>query len=231
MNAILKASVIGMAVVASVATVVSLQPAAMSQSEERRPPLVIPGTENIVLGAGCFWCVEAIFRDLKGVVAVESGYAGGDIPNVTYQQVLTGRTGHAEVVKVFYKPDEVDVDDLLRIFFVTHDPTTLNRQGNDVGPQYRSVIFYTNEAERARAERIRDEIAREQIWPNPIVTTLEPLRNYTRAEEYHQDYFARFERATPEERARMNVGYCVAVIEPKVRKFRQQFADRLRRDG
>lgn len=184
--------------------------------------------ETIVLGGGCFWCVEAIYRDVIGVVAVENGYAGGHVENPTYEQVLTGRTGHAEVVRVDFDPEQISGEDLLRIFFTVHDPTTLNRQGNDVGTQYRSVIFYTDEAEKTRAQAIMDEITAEEIWPDPIVTTLEPLVNYTRAEEYHQDYFHRFENATPEERAQMNAGYCQFVIEPKVRKFRDRFSHLLR---
>jgi peptide-methionine (S)-S-oxide reductase len=185
---------------------------------------------TLVLGAGCFWCVETIFEELKGVYDVENGYAGGFIPNPTYKQVSSGATGHAEVIRVSFDPNVVSAEDLLRLFFVVHDPTTLNRQGPDVGTQYRSAIFYADDEEKARAERIRDEIASEGIWKNPIVTTIEPLKNYARAEEYHQDYFARFERASAAERATMNAGYCSAVIEPKVRAFRQKFADRLKRN-
>jgi peptide-methionine (S)-S-oxide reductase len=187
--------------------------------------------QTIVLAGGCFWCVEAIYRDLKGVEHVESGYAGGERPGVTYQDVLTGRTGHAEVVKVSFDPKVISAEDILRIFFTIHDPTTLNRQGNDVGPQYRSAIFYSNDAQKALAEKILAEVEKEKIWPNPIVTTIEPLRNYTRAEEYHQGYFARFEKASEAERAKMNAGYCALVIEPKVRKFREKYAAKLRKGG
>ena len=187
--------------------------------------------QTIVLAGGCFWCVEAIYRDLKGVEAVENGYAGGDKPGVTYEQVLTGNTGHAEAVKIDFDPKTISTDDILRIFFATHDPTTLNRQGNDVGTQYRSAIFYANDAEKALAERILAEVEKEKIWPNPIVTTIEPLRNYTRAEDYHQDYFARYEKASEAEKARMNAGYCALVIEPKVRKFREKYAAKLRKGG
>ncbi|MFQ3668581.1 MAG: peptide-methionine (S)-S-oxide reductase MsrA [Fimbriimonadaceae bacterium] len=183
---------------------------------------------TLVLGGGCFWCLEPLFEMVKGVTAVEVGYAGGDSPNVTYQQVLTGLTGHAEVVKVTFDPDKVSAEDILTIFFTMHDPTTKNRQGNDVGPQYRSVIFYANEDERALGERVIRAIDEAKIWPRPVVTTLEPLRNYTRAEEYHQDYFRRFESASLMERSRMNAGYCQVVIAPKVVKFREKFRHLLR---
>lgn len=186
---------------------------------------------TIVLGGGCFWCVEAIYEDLKGVLAVESGYAGGDKPNPTYAEVCTGTTGHAEVIKLTYDPKEVAAADLLRIFFTTHDPTTLNRQGNDVGTQYRSVVFFEDEATKALAKKIIAEVTAEKIWRDPIVTTLEPLKNYTRAEEYHQDYFAKYERASEIERMGMNSGYCAAIIQPKVIKFRQKYADKLRKGG
>jgi peptide-methionine (S)-S-oxide reductase len=186
-------------------------------------------TETLILAGGCFWCVEAIYRDLNGVVALENGYAGGNDPEPTYQKVLTGTSGHAEVVRLTFDPKTVSREDLLRIFFTTHDPTTLNRQGNDVGTQYRSAIFYEGDADKAIAEKIMAEVAEKKIWSSPLVTTLEPIRNYKRAEEYHQDYFARFMKASPEERAKMNGGYCQAIIEPKVRKFRQQYADKLRK--
>lgn len=185
---------------------------------------------SLVLGGGCFWCLEPLFEMVKGVTHVEVGYAGGDSPNVTYQQVLTGLTGHAEVVKVTFDPDKVSAEDILTIFFTMHDPTTKNRQGNDVGPQYRSVIFYANEEERALGERVIRAIDEAKIWPRPAVTTLEPLRNYTRAEEYHQDYYRKFESASPIERSRMNAGYCQVVIAPKVVKFREKFRHLLRSD-
>lgn len=205
-------------------------PAASSSPEPAQT--TPPGkTKTLIVGGGCFWCVEAIYEDLIGVVSVENGYAGGHVANPTYEQVTSGTTGHAEVVKIVYEPDKISADDLLRIFFTTHDPTTLNRQGNDVGTQYRSAIFFANEEEKALAQRIKDEITREKLWKDPIVTTLEPLKNYTRAEDYHQNYFVRFEKASPMERMKMNSGYCQVIIEPKVRKFRKQFADRLRKRG
>ncbi|MEJ5170419.1 MAG: peptide-methionine (S)-S-oxide reductase MsrA [Fimbriimonadales bacterium] len=190
-----------------------------------------PKTEVLVVGGGCFWCLEAMFDELQGVLSAESGYAGGDRAGVTYEEVCSGRTGHAEVVRIEFDPGVVSREDLLRLFFTLHDPTQLNRQGPDYGPQYRSVVFYANDEEKRLAEMVRDEIARAKIWPRPIVTTLEPLRNYTRAEEYHQDYFVKFEKATPAQRMRMNAGYCSAIIEPKVLEFRRKFADRLKPKG
>jgi peptide-methionine (S)-S-oxide reductase len=187
--------------------------------------------QTLVLGAGCFWCVETIFEDLIGVLDVESGYAGGAKPGVTYAEVCTGTTGHAEVIKIAFDPKEISREDLLRLFFVVHDPTTLNRQGPDTGTQYRSAIFVASDEEKAIAERIRKEIVSEKIWKDPIVTTIEPLKNYTRAEDYHQDYFVRYEKATPLERAGMNAGYCAAIIEPKVKKFREKYAAKLKKKG
>jgi peptide-methionine (S)-S-oxide reductase len=202
----------------------------MTTPQDTRPSAPVPeGAQTLVVAGGCFWCVEAIFEDLKGVHSVESGYAGGSAENPTYQMVLTGSTGHAEAVKIVFDPKTVGADDLLRIFFTTHDPTTLNRQGNDVGTQYRSAVFFANEDEKALARRIIDEITAEKVFDRPIVTTLEPLTAFYPAEDYHQDYFEKFERATPEERAKMNAGYCSAVIAPKVAKFRAKYADRLRK--
>lgn len=189
------------------------------------------GAKVLVLGGGCFWCLDSLYSELKGVIQVESGYAGGNRPGVTYEQVCSGVTGHAEVVRVVYDPKEVSGEDLLRIFFAVHDPTTLNRQGPDEGTQYRSAIFYSNDEEKAMAEKIKAEIGKEKIWDNPIVTTIEPLKNYTRAEEYHQDYFAKYEKATPAERMSMNAGYCNAVIAPKVAKFRAHYAAKLKKNG
>lgn len=183
-----------------------------------------PKTQTIVLGAGCFWCYEPIFEQLKGVSDVEVGYAGGRLANPSYEQVSTGATGHAEVYKVTYDPKVITEEDLLHVFFTVHDPTQKNRQGNDVGPQYRSVIFYANEAEKARAEKVMREMIAAKIFDRQIVTTIEPLQNYSRAEEYHQNYWEKLEKATPAERAHMNVGYCNAVVTPKVLKYRQKFA-------
>ncbi|MFN3597196.1 MAG: peptide-methionine (S)-S-oxide reductase MsrA [Rubricoccaceae bacterium] len=175
------------------------------------------GLETIVLGGGCFWCVEAVLKPLRGVRRVVSGYAGGKGRNPTYREVCSGRTGHAEVVAVTFDPAEISREDLLRVFFATHDPTTLNRQGADVGTQYRSVVFYADEAQRAAAEQVIAEFTAEGVYSDPIVTELAPLPEFFPAEDYHQDYFARH----PEQ------PYCQAVIAPKVAKLRRHFFDRL----
>lgn len=194
-------------------------------------PLPEPaGSSKLVVAGGCFWCVESQMERLKGVYFVESGYAGGAQPGVSYEEVCTGQTGHAEAVKIVFDPKVITEDDLLRIFFVAHDPTQLNRQGPDSGTQYRSAIFYSNEVEKALAEKIRKEIADRKLYDRPIVTTIEPLKNWTRAEEYHQNYFEKFEKATPAQKMMMNAGYCSAVVAPKVVKFRKEFADRLKKD-
>ncbi|MBK5108810.1 MAG: peptide-methionine (S)-S-oxide reductase MsrA [Anaerolineales bacterium] len=178
----------------------------------------ISKTEVATLGGGCFWCLEAIFIDLKGVEKVVSGYAGGSNRNPTYQEVSRGASGHAEVVQVTYNPDEISYEDLLKIFFTIHDPTTLNRQAADVGPQYRSVIFYHNDSQRIMAEKVMTDVESRGIWNNPIVTQLKPFSEFFVAEEYHQEYFKR----NPEQ------DYCQVVIAPKVVKFRKSFADRLK---
>lgn len=169
-------------------------------------------------GGGCFWCTEAVFLDLQGVTAVVSGYAGGHVDDPTYEQVCTGKTGHAEVIQVTYDPARIAYEDLLRVFFATHDPTTRDRQGNDVGPQYRSVVFYHDEAQRAAAEQVMAEIRAEGIWPAPLVTELKPAPRFWPAEAYHQNYFAR----NPFQ------PYCRVVIAPKVAKFRSGTLARLR---
>ncbi|MGI4815455.1 MAG: peptide-methionine (S)-S-oxide reductase MsrA [Janthinobacterium lividum] len=180
-------------------------------------------TETATLGGGCFWCVEAVFLDVKGVLAVESGYAAGTVPNPSYEQVCSGRTGHAEVVKLDFDPSIISYRDVLRIFFAVHDPTTLNRQGNDVGTQYRSAIFTHSPAQLETARELIEELAQQRLYDAPIVTEVRPLEggNYWPAEKYHQNYFAQH----PEQ------GYCAFVVAPKVAKFRKQFADRLRSRG
>ena len=183
-----------------------------------------PKTQSLVLGAGCFWCYEPIFERLKGVSAVEVGYAGGKSATTSYEQVCSGTTGHAEVYKVTYDPKVISEEDLLHVFFTVHDATQKNRQGNDVGTQYRSVIFYRDDAEKARAQKVFNEIAESKIYDKPLATTLEPLHNYSRAEDYHQDYWEKFEKASPAEQSRMNAGYCNALVTPKVLKYRQKFA-------
>jgi peptide-methionine (S)-S-oxide reductase len=174
--------------------------------------------ETATLGGGCFWCVEAIFQDLKGVHRVVSGYAGGAVENPTYQQVCTGNTGHAEVTQISYDPEVISYEDLLYVFWRTHDPTTLNRQGADVGTQYRSIILYHNEAQKAIAEQSKRETDASDLWPNPIVTEIAPLGAFYPAEDYHQDYY-RQNRFQP---------YCLAVIDPKLRKFRKEFEEQLK---
>lgn len=170
------------------------------------------------LGGGCFWCLEAVFRDLRGVNRVVSGYAGGHLADPNYQQVCGGHTGHAEVVQLAFDPDEISYADLLKLFFALHDPTTRDRQGHDVGPQYRSIILTHDAAQHATATQVIAEIAAERLWPAPIVTEVKPLETFWPAEEYHQNYFAR----NPSQ------GYCQAVVAPKVGKFRRSFADRLK---
>jgi peptide-methionine (S)-S-oxide reductase len=174
--------------------------------------------EKATLGGGCFWCLEAVFLELKGVSGVQSGYAGGTTENPTYKQVCSGTTGHAEVVQVTFAPSVVSFEDLLRIFFTIHDPTTKDRQGADVGTQYRSAIFYESEEQRRSAEKIMKEIAAERLYPGPIVTQIAPLDRFWPAEDYHADYFNR----NPEQ------GYCRIVIEPKVAKFRNKWREKLK---
>ena len=175
--------------------------------------------EIAILGGGCFWCLDAVFRDLEGVIEVESGYAGGSVANPSYDAVCSGRTGHAEVVRVRFDPAKLTFADLLRVFFTIHDPTTLNRQGTDVGTQYRSVVFAQSDAQRETARQVIDEIAREKIWPGRIVTELAGAETYYPAERYHQDYFEN------------NPGqaYCMFVVAPKVAKFRKAFRERLKK--
>jgi peptide-methionine (S)-S-oxide reductase len=175
--------------------------------------------EHAVLGGGCFWCLEAVFRDLEGVTHVESGYAGGHVADPSYDAVCSGSTGHAEVVDITFDPQKLSYADLLRVFFTIHDPTTRDRQGNDVGTQYRSVIFAQSPAQRATASAVMDEIAAQKIWPAPLVTELQDAAPYYGGERYHQEYFAR----------NPNQPYCMAVVAPKVVKFRKQYANRLKR--
>jgi peptide-methionine (S)-S-oxide reductase len=171
------------------------------------------------LGGGCFWCLEAVYVELRGVQRVVSGYVGGTVDNPTYRQVCTGRTGHAEVVQITYDAQQVTYRDLLDIFFTIHDPTTLNRQGNDVGPQYRSAIFYHDEAQRLAAESVIAELTAAKLWPQPIVTEIAPLTKFYPAEDYHQDYFAN----------NAYQPYCQVVVAPKVAKFRKLYFDRLKK--
>ncbi len=177
--------------------------------------------ETATLGGGCFWCLEAVFKDLRGVSWVMSGYAAGQVANPSYKAVCTGRTGHAEVVQVKFDPAELSYADLLRVFFTIHDPTTQDRQGNDVGSQYRSIILTHSDAQAETAKAVMQEIADAGIWPGKLVTQVEPLTVFYEAEPEHHDYFARNPWS----------GYCQVVVAPKVTKFRKHFADRVKRNA
>lgn len=174
--------------------------------------------ETATFGAGCFWCVEAIFQDLKGVHSVKSGYSGGHVKNPSYKEVCTGSTGHAEVTQIEFDPSVISFEDLLYVFWRTHDPTTMNRQGADVGTQYRSVIFYHSEKQKEIAEKSKKETDASDLYSDPIVTQIEPFTNYYPAEDYHQDYY----NLNP------NQPYCRLVIDPKVQKFKKKFKDKLK---
>ena len=171
------------------------------------------------MGSGCFWCSEAVYTELKGVQKVEPGFSGGSVPNPTYEQVCTDKTGHAEVAQVTFDPDVISFRDLLEVFFSTHDPTTLNRQGGDVGLQYRSVIFYHDDEQKKTAEDMLRELTDERVFRNPIVTQIVPLKAFYPAEDYHRQFFAR----NPSQ------PYCRAVIAPKLEKFRAHYRDRLKK--
>jgi peptide-methionine (S)-S-oxide reductase len=170
--------------------------------------------ETITLGGGCFWCLEAVYDEIRGVTDVQSGYAGGHVANPSYREVCAETTGHAEVVQVRFHPDEISLKELLSVFFTVHDPTTLNRQGADVGTQYRSAIFYHNEAQRETAVQLIDELNAAKIWGSPIVTEIAPLTEFYVAEDYHQEYYAN----------NPGQGYCRIVVAPKVAKFRKKFS-------
>jgi len=171
------------------------------------------------LAGGCFWCLEAVFDELKGVESVESGYSGGTVPDPTYHEVCDGETGHAEVVRVTFDPSALPYHDLLTVFFTIHDPTTLNRQGNDVGTQYRSAVFYHNEEQKKVVEEVMGEIAAESIWGAPLVTEVRPFEAFYPAEDYHQEYF----KKNPWQ------PYCRVIVAPKVARFRQKFAEQLKK--
>lgn len=175
--------------------------------------------EVATLGGGCFWCLEAVFKELRGVNWVMSGYAAGHLANPSYKAVCSGTTGHAEVVQVKFDPEELSYADLLRVFFSIHDPTTLNRQGNDIGTQYRSIILTHSDAQKATAEAVMKEITDAGLWRNKLVTQVEPFTIFYQAEEEHHDYFAN----------NPWTGYCQVVVAPKVSKFRKQFTDRLKK--
>lgn len=174
--------------------------------------------ETATFGSGCFWCTEAVFQRLKGVISAKSGYSGGTVENPTYEAVCNGTTGHAEVIQVEFDSDIVSYDELLEVFWNTHDPTTLNRQGNDVGTQYRSAVFYHNDTQKELAEAYKQRLTDEKIWPDPIVTEISPLTNFYPAEDYHDDYFNQ-NGSQP---------YCSFVVAPKVKKFKEVFASKLK---
>jgi peptide-methionine (S)-S-oxide reductase len=177
-------------------------------------------TDTATLGAGCFWCVEAVFQQLDGVLKVYSGYTGGHVANPTYEQVCEKNTGHVEVCQVVYDPEKISYDELLEVFWKTHDPTTPDQQGADVGPQYRSAIFYNSEEQRKTAEKYKAALQQSGAWSKPIVTTVEPLKTFYIAENYHQDYF----NANPDQM------YCRYVIQPKIEKFEKAFKDKLKKN-
>lgn len=174
--------------------------------------------QHATLGGGCFWCIESAFKQVQGIIDAESGYAGGHCDNPTYQQVCNGDSGHAEVVRLTFDPQQISYREILEIFFALHDPTQLNRQGNDVGPQYRSVIYYHDDAQFAQAQQIIAEMEEDNTWPGPIVTAVEPINNYFAAESYHRDYYEN----NPQQ------PYCAMVVGPKLAKFKQTFAKRLK---
>jgi peptide-methionine (S)-S-oxide reductase len=178
----------------------------------------MPGQEIATVGGGCFWCTEAVFLEVEGVTGVESGYAGGATPNPTYRQVCTGMTGHAEVVQVTFDPQAISYKEILQIFFSTHDPTTLNRQGADTGTQYRSIVLYHSPEQKATAEQVIQELNAAEIWNAPIVTQVEPFTTFYKAEVEHQEYY----KDNPYQ------PYCRVVIAPKLSKFRKQFRNRLK---
>ncbi|MCH8905295.1 MAG: peptide-methionine (S)-S-oxide reductase MsrA [Bacteroidetes bacterium] len=174
--------------------------------------------ETVTLGAGCFWCIEAVFEELKGVYSVTSGYAGGTVPNPSYRAVCTGTTGHAEVAQIQFDPEELSFDELLEVFWKTHDPTTLNRQGADVGTQYRSAVFYHDEEQKEAAEKYKQRLNELGAWDDPVITEISPLTVFYEADESHQDYY----------KNNSNDRYCSYVIQPKLDKFRKAFADKLK---
>ncbi|MBZ5591733.1 MAG: peptide-methionine (S)-S-oxide reductase MsrA [Acidobacteriia bacterium] len=177
----------------------------------------MPESETAVLGGGCFWCLEAVYAQMEGVLSVESGYMGGKTKEPTYHDVCSGATGHVEVVRVTFDPAVTSYRDILEVFFTIHDPTTRDRQGNDAGTQYRSVVFYNGDEQRSTAEQVIRELDAARIWDAPIVTEVRPASTFYRAEEYHQNYF----------RDNSHQPYCTFVVEPKVRKFREKFAHKL----
>jgi peptide-methionine (S)-S-oxide reductase len=190
-----------------------------NMSETKNQPMTSPqGKEVITLGGGCFWCIEAVFNELRGVDKVESGYSGGSVLNPSYRQVCSGTTGHAEVVQVTFDPKVISLKDILGVFFTVHDPTTLNRQGPDIGTQYRSAIFYRSSEQKTVAEQVIKEIQTSKVWKDHIVTEISPFQAFYKAEDYHQEYFKLNGQAP----------YCRVVIAPKMAKFREHYRDKLK---
>ena len=177
------------------------------------------GLDTATFGAGCFWCIEAIFQELEGVESVISGYSGGALDNPTYDDIISGTSGHAEVAQITFDPNKVSYMDLLMIFFQTHDPTSLNKQGNDFGPQYRSAIFFHNDKQKMMAETTRDQLDATDAWDKPIVTEISRFKKFYKAEKYHQDYYIN----------NSNIPYCTYIIQPKLESFRKVFADKLKK--
>jgi peptide-methionine (S)-S-oxide reductase len=186
-------------------------------TETKKDTIMSEKLDTAVFGAGCFWCVEAIFQRLKGVYSVESGYSGGTVENPTYQQVCTGSTGHAEVARITFDPSIITYEELLEVFWTTHDPTTINHQGADIGTQYRSVIFYNSDKQKEAAEKSKNEVA-PTLWDKPIITEITKLDKFYKAEDYHQNYY----------NENQTQGYCMMVINPKVQKFKKKFAGKLK---
>lgn len=200
---------------------ISFASCANNKNTDINEPAITTGkTDTITFGTGCFWCTEAIFQQVEGVLSVESGYSGGQVENPTYEQIGTGATGHAECLNIVYDPKKVTYDELLEMFWQSHDPTTLNRQGNDIGPQYRSVIFYRNTQQKEVAEKYKTALDKSGAFSRPIVTTLEPITKFYKAENYHQNYFNQ-NGSQP---------YCQYVIKPKVEKFQKVFKDKLKKN-
>jgi peptide-methionine (S)-S-oxide reductase len=183
-----------------------------------QPPSENKNLEKATLAAGCFWCTEAAFSIIKGVERIEPGYTGGTVPNPSYEEVSTGTSGHAEAAQIYFDPKVISFREILEIFFTIHDPTSLNRQGADVGTQYRSVIFYSTPEQKATAEKLIDELNKEGIWNKPIVTAEEPLKVFYKAETYHKDYYKKHPKEP----------YCQAVIAPKISKLQQHFIDKIK---
>lgn len=199
-------------------TIAAILVATVSFSQQKKP--MNNDLQVATFGAGCFWCTEAVFLNVKGVKKVVSGYEGGKVKNPTYREVCTGETGHAEVTQITYDPSQVSFEDLLEVFWNTHDPTTLNRQGADEGTQYRSVVFYANDEQKKTAEAYKKQLDAAHVYKNPIVTEIAPASAFYAAEDYHQNYYA----------LNPNQGYCQYVIRPKVEKFKKQFASKLKED-